>query len=254
MDQREARDEAISRVGSAAGNEWWRPYAMRAVYEAACLKREITSDDVWRVLHEHRIRDPKENRVMGPVMIVAQRKGWIEATDRTRISHDPASPNHSRPQRVYLSRILGKALPSWESPVNHAPPPGASSQSTNGRPFPLRRNDDGTIEIVTLTCSDCGDTYTSQREHMRTDGHREAVRKLGTIEEVVEIPPSEPQGAFIEQPKLVFGEMIPCPRCKGMRRKRKGRLSEVAMDPHNPSQVCPRCNGVGVVPNTGAIP
>jgi hypothetical protein len=57
---------------------------------------------------------------------------------------------------------------------------------------------------------------------------------------------------FDETPtKVDFGSVIPCPRCKGFRRKRKGVLDDFSADPYDTKKVCPRCNGIGVVPNVG---
>jgi ssDNA-binding Zn-finger/Zn-ribbon topoisomerase 1 len=260
MDQREARDEAIERVSSAAGNDWWKPYAMKAVYEAACMRQEITSDDVWRVLHEHRIRDPKENRVMGPVMIEAQRRGWLKQTDRTRISDDPSSPNHSRPQRVYISRIVGGALPSWErrkeTQVDHTPPPGSASPGMAGRPFPLRRNDDGTVELVTQTCPECGDEYAIEADHKVTYSHRKAAELRAATEgqTAIDIPAQPPIAQFDKAPeKPVFGEMLICPTCKGMRRTVKRQQRPFTSTVAHPNEPCLRCGGIGIIPNQGPI-
>ncbi len=69
---------------------------------------DLTSDDVWRALKLRSIPEPVEPRAMGPVMLAAVREGWLEQTDRTRISPDPATQNHSRPQRIFRSAVLGR--------------------------------------------------------------------------------------------------------------------------------------------------
>jgi len=287
-DQRQARDEAMERVET--GSAWWKPYALKAVYEAACLRREITSDDVWRVLHLRGIRSPKEPRAMGPIMVSAQRVGWIEQTDRTKISDDPSTANHSRPQRVYVSRVVDSVLPSWEKQTYHAvhvnpvtlqvtdpiddgrigggriirdeiydqwdrEDHDESERRSIGREFPLRRNDDGMIEIEWITCPECGEQYAVRADHLRTREHRTAIAKASTLEGVLPIP-DQPQPAVfdVEPAKLEFGSTVLCPRCKGLRRKHKGKLSGMSMDPHDTKKVCPRCGGFGIVPNQSPIP
>ena len=106
-DQRVARDRAIDHVGT--GSAFWRTYTRGALYECAGRFDDLTSDDVWAVLHRNGIPDPREPRAMGPVMLAGVREGWIKPTNQVRISDDPASPNHRRPQRVYLSLIPKRA-------------------------------------------------------------------------------------------------------------------------------------------------
>lgn len=54
-------------------------------------------------------------------------------------------------------------------------------------------------------------------------------------------------------PKRVdFGASVKCPRCKGLQTKRKsGYVEPLTLDPHKKSQVCPRCDGFGIIPNVG---
>jgi hypothetical protein len=102
-DQRVARAAAIAAVEQAS--IIWRGLARNALLEVALSEGDLTSDDVWRLLHEQGVPDPSEPRAMGPVMLAAVRDRWIAPTDRVRIADYPASPNHRRPQRVYLSMM-----------------------------------------------------------------------------------------------------------------------------------------------------
>lgn len=252
-DQRQARDEAMARVENASA--YWRPYAMRALYEAAASRREITSDDVWRVLHRRKIPSPGEPRAMGPVMVAGQKNGWIDQTDRTKISDDPSTPNHSRPQRLYISKITGSALPSWEAPPAVDTTASPVTPGMVGREFPLKRNEDGFIEIKQVTCPDCGTAYSILSEHQRTQIHRAAIARAATLESLAPTPEQPEPRNYEEIPrKLAFGESVLCPRCKGMRRKVKGIMSVESMDPYQHGIVCIRCHGVGIVPNVSPIP
>lgn len=111
--QREERDRAIEQVELNSAH--WRAIARIAVQNVAVWQGDLTSDDVWWMLRSHRIPGPSEPRAMGPVMLAAVSAGWLRATSSIRISDDPASPNHSRPQRVYESRIQGWDLLPWPS-------------------------------------------------------------------------------------------------------------------------------------------
>jgi hypothetical protein len=102
-DQTKARDEAIARVESTSAA--WRSFATNVLLRVARTNPDLTSDDVWAGLHRDGIPDPGEPRAMGPVMLAGVRKGWLTSTEMVRIASDPSSPNHRRPQRVYLSRI-----------------------------------------------------------------------------------------------------------------------------------------------------
>jgi len=252
-DQRQARDEAMARVETASA--YWRPYAMRALYEAAATRREITSDDVWRVLHRRKIPSPGEPRAMGPVMVAGQKNGWIDQTDRTKISDDPSTPNHSRPQRLYLSKIAGSALPSWKAPPAIDTTAGAVTPGMVGREFPLTRNEDGSVEVKRSTCPECGTKYVVQSDHLRSQEHGTYLARAATLESVMPMPDQPEPKAYEEKPpKLSFGETALCPRCKGLRRMRKGVLSAESMDPYQSGVVCIRCGGIGIVPNVSPIP
>lgn len=52
--------------------------------------------------------------------------------------------------------------------------------------------------------------------------------------------------------RVDFGESVKCPRCKGLQTVRKnGKVEPFTLDPKKKSQICPRCDGFGIVPNTG---
>jgi hypothetical protein len=235
MDQRVARDEAIRRVEDHS--IVWRSFARLALRDAAVFDEHLTSDDVWHVLHMHRVPDPIEPRAMGPVMLAGVRDGWIIATNKVEISNDPASPNHKRPQRVYRSLIVGGRSAVWDEPST--------------RPFPIK-DVGGRFEVQTTRCDDCGENYVGRVAHQQTQKHRQAVTERGTLESIMPTPAQPEIKMFEETPaKVAFGSVIPCPRCKGFRRKRKGVLDDFSADPYDTKVVCPRCNGIGVVPNVG---
>lgn len=277
-DQRVARDKAIERV--EFNSIVWRSFARRALRDAAVSSDELTSDDVWWILRYHDIPDPTEPRAMGPVMLRGVRDGWIVSTNRTKISDDPASPNHNRPQRVYLSRITGREPSVWDNRAPWDRPerdwrrddarmvgpygiPGeylSSSQkaeidrSFEPREFPLQRDEDGRVSVNWATCSDCGGQYGVLTDHLRTYQHRQWLAKSQTIEAAIPEQPQKETFAFTQPPmEVAFGSAVICPRCKGLRRKIKGQRTELCMDPSNPKVPCIRCNGFGIVPNVGPV-
>lgn len=258
-DQRVARDRGIEQVEQHS--VIWRTFARKALRDAAVDGDDLTSDDVWHLLHEHGIPGPIEPRAMGPVMLGGVRDGWIEATNMVRISNDPASPNHKRPQRVYRSRITGRSRAIWgdEMPWDKPKPSPTTTPDYRVEPtpreFPLTMGEDGTVEIKWSTCDDCGEQYAVKTEHIRTQSHRAALAKAATLESVTPMPAQPPIEKFTERPKHIdFGDTILCPRCKGFRRKRKGFLDDYSADPYNTGIACIRCGGIGVVPNKGPNP
>lgn len=94
------RDEAIRRVDTAADPSW-KEKALEAIHELALKHSSLIADDVWGLLGEA----PIEPRVMGPIMLSAQKKGWIEGTPDTR--EGTRGVNHARPQRVWRSLVYG---------------------------------------------------------------------------------------------------------------------------------------------------
>jgi hypothetical protein len=51
--------------------------------------------------------------------------------------------------------------------------------------------------------------------------------------------------------RIVLGEIIPCPLCHNVRRRSNGKLLPETRHPRKPNQVCPRCDGFGLVPAQG---
>jgi len=62
---------------------------------------------------------------------------------------------------------------------------------------------------------------------------------------------------YSEPPRRIdFGTSRPCPKCHGIHRSKKdstghvikGQYEKYTVNPNKPSEVCPRCNGFGLVP------
>lgn len=101
-----ARDEAIERVERNADPDF-KARALQKIKEV-CIDsadgwqqgtgtRRFTTDDIWDALGDD---FPLEPRVMGALMVKAQRLGWCMATEDYRKSRRPEC--HSRPIRVWL--------------------------------------------------------------------------------------------------------------------------------------------------------
>lgn len=100
-----ARDEAIERVDRHA-EDLFKVCAPEALRYVAARRNELTTDAVWYVLDRRFGVRPHEERAMGPIMLAAQRKGWIEATNRTVKSARVEC--HARPLRIWRSLIVGQ--------------------------------------------------------------------------------------------------------------------------------------------------
>lgn len=78
----EARDSALSAVEAGADAEW-----MALAWHTLCdyLKRhqEFFVDDFWT---DTQLRQPREARAFGPIVLRAARSGYIERTERSRPS------------------------------------------------------------------------------------------------------------------------------------------------------------------------
>ncbi len=111
MTERQARDDAIVRAEMHAAD--WLVFARLAVRVLACEREEFTTDDVWRLLHEHGIPDPPEHRAMAGATRYGATGGLIERTPVMRGSEHPATHNHAREQRVWRSLIVGRKPPEW---------------------------------------------------------------------------------------------------------------------------------------------
>jgi hypothetical protein len=97
------RDEGIGQAEKNANQTWFNE-AMFWVEVVAKYKPEFTTDDVWGWLESDMEPGTHDNRAMGAVMRKAQRKGWIEPTDRVRKSTRAVC--HSRPVRVWESKLI----------------------------------------------------------------------------------------------------------------------------------------------------
>ena len=113
------------------------------------------------------------------------------------------------------------------------------------------REEGGRWTTAYEACEQCGGQYLSQESHLRGQRHTEWER--GELE--IPVPSQPKTQAFIDPPsKVVFGEVATCTKCKGlMPRKIKGKpLTKDQMftrDPRHRAEPCPRCNGIGYVPN-----
>lgn len=91
------RDEALERLEEA--HKLWISQALDAVHGLASRRDQLTTDAIWHVVGS----PPKEPRAMGAVMRKAASRGWIKATDRTKLSVRPEC--HRRPIRIWDSLI-----------------------------------------------------------------------------------------------------------------------------------------------------
>jgi hypothetical protein len=82
---------------------------------------------------------------------------------------------------------------------------------------------------------------------LRAEGHVIEMRRHPSIDRAIwqyrlveHAPPKETPRREANPPKIVFGELVPCARCKG-----KGK------DPIKPKTQCIRCSGAGFRPPPG---
>jgi len=100
----------------------------------------------------------------------------------------------------------------------------------------------------------CGGWYLILEMHERAQRHREW--RGGQPE--IPVPPQPPPAAYDALPdRIVFGDTIVCPMCLGrMPRLKKGDKPNpekmFTREKKHPQNPCPRCDGLGYVPNTGA--
>jgi hypothetical protein len=182
--------------------------------------------------------------------------GWITAEDVRRLGSLEDPGNRGAPAYfLYTLSDLNQVFPETapEDVIDttaYAPMPEVDPAD-----FPLTRQDDGTVVAVWSTCPDCGGTYLIHAEHLTSKKHLNWMDTSQTLEGQTTIP-EEPQPdvyKFDRPPaRLSFGEQVICPRCKGLRRRRKGVLSDVSLDPTQ-GGACIRCGGIGIIPNIGPI-
>lgn len=196
--------------------------------------------------------------------------------------YDIRMRKHPNPDRdIFQYKLVPRAMVS-AAPVNpiakrewsaNVLPPGVTVEATHsdesavfspgdaGREFPLKRNEDGSIDISWEVCEDCGGRYAVRADHERGDEHKRWKRRSGTLDGAANVDEvEEEEYTFTAQPRgLQFGEAVVCPRCRGVRRKGKVLKSgwrpadEMCMDPKDHKVVCRRCNGYGIVPNKGPV-
>jgi len=99
-----------------AALETWKDAARDSLYRVACLRFEITTDDVWADLAERGIAEPRENRAMAGVMAHGKKEGWIVASDPKRRRESSRPVHHAFPCLVWESRLWGKPAPVLEPP------------------------------------------------------------------------------------------------------------------------------------------
>lgn len=105
---RKNRERAVSQVASAADPAWMKA-ADWAITHVACETCELTTDDIWNLLHRYAIPMPAEPRALGAAMQRAARAGVISPTDRIVQSERPEC--HARPVRVWRSLLVSVELP-----------------------------------------------------------------------------------------------------------------------------------------------
>ena len=161
--------------------------------------------------------------------------------------------------RLMESITIPPRNPLYSERPAYVPP---ASPGMLDRNFPLKKNEDGSIEMVWEVCEECGGRYAVKADHLVGDEHLRWQTVNQTIEGQTTIPdvPQPPVYAYTANPGAVsFGEAAICPRCKGVRRKAKWLAKglrpadDMCMDPKDHSIYCRRCNGWGVVPNIGPV-
>jgi hypothetical protein len=83
-------------------DEAWMSCALAAIRQLAQQQATLTSDDVWGAIP----MPPRQSRMIGNALARAQRAGVIEKTEEHRPS--VRRENHSRPVRVWRSRLCGQ--------------------------------------------------------------------------------------------------------------------------------------------------
>lgn len=188
---------------------------------------------------------------------LAEIHGWITAKEvrESGTLEDPggrSAPAHFLRDMRRLNPVFPEVRMPWDTPSTA----GAAVPGTMGRDFPLVRREDGSVEVSWSTCPDCGERYASSSDHVSSYQHRTWSQKAQTIEgqTTIPVPPQPDIYKYTERPKSVaFGAATICPRCKGIRRKRKGIVDDLCMEVGSSTQVCIRCNGFGIVPNVGPV-
>jgi hypothetical protein len=220
--------------------------------------RELRQEglDIRMRKHPDPRRDIYQYRLVPRVIPTKAKAEWSADIERSTLDHTAFGPGS-------IERRIG--YDGSSTTVIHDPPP-TTTPGMMGRDFPLRKNEDGSVEIVWEVCDECGGRYAVRSDHLTAEEHRRWVALSQTMEGQTTIPEvaSEPVYAYTEEPKGVsFGEAVVCPRCRGVRRPKRKRMvkgayqwykaDEMCMDPRDHSIVCRRCNGWGLVPNRGPV-
>lgn len=99
------RAQALEQVELNA-DDAWKTAAMQAVHDAARALAELTTDDVLAILNTQPVAT-HEGRALGPVMLRASERGWIENTGRVKKSL--AVSRHRAPKTIWRSRIYQRS-------------------------------------------------------------------------------------------------------------------------------------------------
>lgn len=102
IEARAARDAAIERAATGAGDDWIGE-AIECIERVARACAEFTTDDVWRA----GLRAPPggEPRALGAAMTAARRARLCERTNRTRCTDRVVA--HRRPATIWRSLVCG---------------------------------------------------------------------------------------------------------------------------------------------------
>lgn len=93
------KEEAMARVEANADPEWLIA-ALDAVRQAAIAYPAFIADDIWKFL-DTIPAFTHDGRALGPVMVRAAKRGYIEKTD----TYLPSYRRHKTPQRVWRSLL-----------------------------------------------------------------------------------------------------------------------------------------------------
>ena len=96
----EQRDAGIERV-EAHATEDFKVVMLDAIHRLALSKEMLCSDDTWTMREKWPYT--RDRRVLGALMQIAKRNGWIEPTDIFRPTAQVAS--HASPMRYWRSKI-----------------------------------------------------------------------------------------------------------------------------------------------------
>ena len=80
-------------------DEQWKERALSLLRTIAERQPFLASDDLWA----EGLEQPREPRALGPCMLLAQREGWLQPTQRHRMSGKRTC--HKRPVRVWRSMV-----------------------------------------------------------------------------------------------------------------------------------------------------